>query len=893
MQDHTTGSSTSLSDIFVGDSEMAALMRAHDWAATPLGPPQSWPDALKVALRILLTSRFEMWLGWGPQVHFFYNDAYRPTLGLKHPKSLGMPTRELWAEIWDDVKGRIEAVYQRGESTWDRALLLILERAGYPEETYHTFSYSPLLGDDGRVQGLFCAVSEETDRVISERRLAVLGELSRALTLADSRSAVIDASTQVLSRATHDLPFSLVYRFGPDGEAHLACGAGLPGGAPPPPAIAAVQAKWDPARILAGEPAYRVSLEGARDLPLGAWDRPAREALVVPLARPGSAGALGFLVCGLNPYRPLDDDYTAFAHLLAGQIAASFASAEEAERRSAERDRLRRLFTQAPSFFCVLDGPEHRFQLVNESYRALVGQRDLDGRTVAEALPEVAEQGFIALLDQVFRTREPYVGRSVEVKLRHGPAALATRYVDFVYQPIVDDAGACSGIFVDGSDVTDKVEAERNLKALNAQLETRIAERTRDLEEAMRRLQAESQERQAAEATLRQAQKMEAVGQLTGGIAHDFNNLLQGIMGSLDILKVRLQLGKLESLESLIHGAMTSAERAAALTHRLLAFSRRQPLDPRPVKANQLIAAMEDLLRRTMGENIRVELVLAGGLWPTLCDAHQLESALLNLCINARDAMPDGGVLTLETSNAWLDDEYTMQQENLKPGQYVCISVSDTGVGMGPDVLARAFDPFFTTKPLGQGTGLGLSMIYGFAKQSEGHARLYSEPGHGTTAKLYLPRHHGEAAAPEPLPQVGEEHQSMRGEVVLVVEDEAMVRSLIIDVLFSLGYRTLEAADGAAAMRIIESKQRIDLLVTDVGLPVLNGRQLYDAAVSTRPELKVLFITGYAENATLANGMLSPGMEMMTKPFTMEKLARRISRILGDEQVVPGANPGR
>jgi CheY-like chemotaxis protein len=268
-----------------------------------------------------------------------------------------------------------------------------------------------------------------------------------------------------------------------------------------------------------------------------------------------------------------------------------------------------------------------------------------------------------------------------------------------------------------------------------------------------------------------------------------------------------------------------------------------------------------------------------------LCDPHQLESALLNLCINARDAMPDGGQLTIETSNAWLDEEYAAQQSDVRPGQYVCISVSDSGVGMTPDVLSMAFDPFFTTKPTGQGTGLGLSMIYGFAKQSSGHTKLYSEPGHGTTAKLYLPRHHGDATNAEPLPELGEQHQSMRGEVVLVVEDEAVVRSLVLDVLFALGYRTLEAADGAVAMRILESNQRIDLLVTDVGLPVLNGRQVYDAALRTRPDLKVLFMTGYAENATFGNGLLAPGMEMITKPFTMEKLARRISRILEEGQV--------
>ncbi|MDB5911779.1 MAG: hybrid sensor histidine kinase/response regulator [Ramlibacter sp.] len=872
---------------------MATLMRGHDWSATPLGPPENWPDALKVALRILLTSRFEMWLGWGPQVHFFYNDAYRPTLGVKHPRALGMPTRELWSEIWDSVEGRVRAVYERGESTWDRALLLLLERSGYPEETYHTFSYSPLLGDGGKVQGLFCAVTEETGRVISERRLAALRQLSAALAQASTRSAVLEGARTALGQAGRDFTFALVYQFDADGDAELLACTGMAAGTHLSPARQSAGGLWQSQRVHAGQGLYCVDIGNEEGVPSGVWDRPATQAAVVPLQR-RSDQALGFLVCGINPYLRFDKDYTAFLHLVAGQIATSLAKAEEAERRNAERDRLRLLFQQAPSFFCVLDGPEHRFQLINESYRALVGHRELEGRTVAEALPEVAGQGFVELLDRVYRTRTPYVGRSAEVKLQQGAGGpLSTRYVDFVYQPIVEASGACSGIFVDGSDVTDKVEAENELRVLNAELEARIATRTRDLEDAMQRLHTESRERQQVEDTLRQAQKMEAVGQLTGGIAHDFNNLLQGITGSLDLLKVRLQLGKLDNIERLVTAAMGSAERAAALTHRLLAFSRRQPLDPQPVRANQLISPMEELVRRTIGENIRVELVLAAGLWVTSCDPHQLESALLNLCINARDAMPEGGVLTIETSNAWLDDEYAKHEGELKPGQYVCISVSDTGVGMTPDIVSKAFDPFFTTKPVGQGTGLGLSMIYGFAKQSCGHVKLYSEPGRGTTVKLFLPRHHGDAPAAEPLPQLREEHESMRGEVVLVVEDDAVVRSLVIDVLFSLGYRTLEAADGAAAMRILQTPQRIDLLVTDIGLPVMNGRQLHEAAARTRPGLRVLFMTGYAENAALASGLLSPGMEVMTKPFTMERIARKISQMLDAAQVGRTMNEDR
>lgn len=390
-------------------------------------------------------------------------------------------------------------------------------------------------------------------------------------------------------------------------------------------------------------------------------------------------------------------------------------------------------------------------------------------------------------------------------------------------------------------------------------------------------------EYRATEEALRQSQKMEAVGQLTGGIAHDFNNLLQGITGSLDIMENRLAQGRTDDLVRWLGGAKTSAARAAALTHRLLAFSRRQPLDPRPVRANPLIGSMEDMLRRTLSEAVELELVLAGGLWATRCDPNQLESAILNLAINARDAMPGGGKLVIETCNAHLDTAYAAKQRDVRPGQYVCICVTDTGVGMSKATIARAFEPFFTTKPIGQGTGLGLSMIYGFARQSEGYVRIYSEEGQGTTVKLYLPRYRGEEEPDEIAPRAMDAVPADRGEVVLVVEDEAVVRGLIVEVLGELGYRAIEAADGIKGLEMLQSKRRIDLLVTDIGLPGLNGRQMTDAARVLRPDLKVLFMTGYAENAALASGFLEPGMSMITKPFAMDILAGRIREIIEGE----------
>jgi PAS domain S-box-containing protein len=382
-----------------------------------------------------------------------------------------------------------------------------------------------------------------------------------------------------------------------------------------------------------------------------------------------------------------------------------------------------------------------------------------------------------------------------------------------------------------------------------------------------------------AEEALRQAQKMEAVGQLTGGLAHDFNNLLSGISGSFEMIGARLSQGRTHDVERYLSAGQGAARRAAALTHRLLAFSRRQTLSPKPVVINRLMAELVDLVRRTVGPSIAVETVAAGGLWPTLVDSNQLENALLNLCINARDAMPDGGKITIETGNKWLDRR-SANERGMDPGQYVTVCVSDNGVGMDKAIQDRVFDPFFTTKPIGEGTGLGLSMVYGFARQSHGHVRIYSEVGQGTMVCIYLPRHFGEEeieAAEETL----QAPQPSAGETVLVVDDEPTIRMLIIDALGELGYACAEAADGPAGLKILQSGARIDLLITDVGLPGgLNGRQVADAARALRPDLKVLFITGYAENAVLNHGHIQHGMEVLTKPFAVAELAGRVDRML-------------
>lgn len=387
-------------------------------------------------------------------------------------------------------------------------------------------------------------------------------------------------------------------------------------------------------------------------------------------------------------------------------------------------------------------------------------------------------------------------------------------------------------------------------------------------------------EKRATEEQLRQSQKMEAVGQLTGGLAHDFNNLLTGISGSLEMIQVRVAQGRAAELDRYLTAAQGAVQRAAALTHRLLAFSRRQTLDPKPTNANRLIGGLEELIRRTVGPGVFVEVIGAGGLWPILADPSQLENAVLNLCINARDAMPDGGKLTVETANISLIG-FAARQQDLPDGEYVSVCVSDTGTGMTPDIIAKAFDPFFTTKPLGEGTGLGLSMIYGFARQSGGQVSVSSEVGQGTTMCLYLPRHAEDALIEEEplvsplLEPTGE------GEVVLVIDDEPTIRMLIAEVLAEAGYAVIEAADGPAGLKVLESNARIDLLITDVGLPGgMNGRQVADAARVSRPDLKVLFITGYAENAVIGSERMETGMYVLTKPFQIDVLDARIREII-------------
>jgi signal transduction histidine kinase len=431
--------------------------------------------------------------------------------------------------------------------------------------------------------------------------------------------------------------------------------------------------------------------------------------------------------------------------------------------------------------------------------------------------------------------------------------------------------------------------AQNALAGTNAELaraNAELAARARDLATANESLREQIEQRERIEEALRQSQKMEAIGQLTGGVAHDFNNLLQVITGNLERLQLwakRKDTGD-EEFKRASGSAMMGAQRAASLTQRLLAFSRRQPLESKPIDLNKLVSSMSDLLLRTLGETIRIETVLAGGLWRVLADENQLENAILNLAVNARDAMRAGGKLTIETANAHLDEAYAREEDDVSAGQYVLLSVSDTGSGMTKETLARVFEPFFTTKDLGHGTGLGLSMVYGFVKQTGGHIKLYSEVGEGTTVKLYLPR-----SLSEDLVERRAESRTVpagNGETILVVEDEEGVRALTVETLRDLGYTVLQAPDGQAALRLLEDATNVRLLFTDVGLPGgMNGRQLADEVQRRFPGLKVLFTTGYARNAIVHQGRLDPGVELITKPFSRNELAHKIRMMLDVRRV--------
>jgi PAS domain S-box-containing protein len=809
---------------------MGALMRAYDWSASPLGEPQSWPQSLRTAVRILLNTNHPMFIWWGEEFIQFYNDAYRQTMGSeRHPSALGQGGRECWAEIWHIIGPQIEQAMSGGGATWHENQLVPVTRHGRLEQVYWTYGYSPIDEDDGIGGVLVVCRDVTTDYLASVALREREAELARVQQIGRIGGLEVDLRTGFRNRRSPE--YLLIHGLPPDvaNESHE---------------------DW----------VRRIHPE----------DREATEKKF----RDAVAGKVHEYSVQYRIIRPSDGE-------------TRWISVKSTIERDQQGKALRLVGAHTDVTEQVL--AEQAVRQSEERYRKLVDQLAELNATLAQRVEEKTRerdriwnvsQDLLVVSDRngVWRTVNPAWTRT----LGWSEAELLNRTSEWLEHP--DDGGITQAQVkkLGASETTVKFESRFRHKDGSYRWLSWTGVSDKDHNYAVARdvtaEKAAAERLKATEEALRQSQKMEAVGQLTGGIAHDFNNLLTGIVGSLDLLQTRLNQGRTDNVARYIDAATTSANRAAALTHRLLAFARRQPLIPKSVDANQLVVSLEDLLRRTIGEAIDLEIVASDDLWCTLCDPNQLESALLNLAINARDAMPDGGKLTIVTANARLDS-VTAGTPALLPGDYICIAVTDTGVGMSAEVAARAFDPFFTTKPIGQGTGLGLSMIYGFARQSNGHVTIESKIGRGTSVKLYLPRHHGDLAAQRASAARATEHAAS-GETVLVVEDEPVVRGVILELLGEQGYRTLEAVDGPSGLRILRSPERIDLLVTDVGLPGMNGRQLADQARESRPDLKILFITGYAESVAISDGFLQPGMEMITKPFDLDNLSRRIRSMI-------------
>jgi PAS domain S-box-containing protein len=925
-------------DFLAGGGEMGALTRAHPWSASPLDKPETWPQSLRTAVRILLNTNHPMFIWWGPELIQFYNDAYRQTMGPeRHPSALGQGGRECWAEIWDIIGPQIEQVMSGGGATWHENQLVPVTRHGRLEQVYWTYGYSPIDEDDG-IGGVLVVCRDVTrDYLASVALREREAELARVQQIGQVGGLEVDLRTGFRNRRSpeylqiHGLPpdaaneshedwvrrlhpedreatekkfrnavagrirdYTVQYRIirPSDGEVRWISVKSTIERDENGRAIRLVGAHTDVTDQVMAEQALRQSEEEFRTL---------AEAVPHHVWTARADGLLNWFnprvyeYAGASPGELDGEKWGKIVHPedLSGAVAAwtraiGSAEAYEIEFRLRRADGAYRWFLARAVPACNEQGEIIRWIGTNtdvHDQKLIAGKLAELNATLAQRVEEKTRerdriwnvsQDLLVVADRngVWRTVNPAWTRT----LGWSEAELLNRTSEWLEHP--DDGGITRAQVRKLGEAETTVRFESRFRHKDGSYRWLSWTGVSDVDHnyaVARDITAEkaaAERLKATEEALLQSQKMEAVGQLTGGIAHDFNNLLTGIVGSLDLLQTRLNQGRTENVARYINAAMTSANRAAALTHRLLAFARRQPLIPKSVDANQLVVSLEDLLRRTIGETIDLAILASDDLWGTLCDPNQLESALLNLAINARDAMPDGGKLTISTANARLDG-VTADTPALVPGDYIRIDVTDTGVGMSAEVAARAFDPFFTTKPIGQGTGLGLSMIYGFARQSNGHVTIDSKIKQGTSVRLYLPRHDGDAATEHESAVRAAEHAAT-GETVLVVEDEPVVRAVILEMLQEQGYRTLEAVDGPAGLRILRNRERIDLLVTDVGLPGMNGRQLADQARETRPDLKILFITGYAESAAIAAGFLQPGMEMITKPFDLDNLSQRI-----------------
>ncbi|RON69179.1 PAS domain-containing sensor histidine kinase [Pseudomonas fluorescens] len=830
-----------------------ALIARTDWSNSPLGASSTWPQSLRTAVDIVLHSPMPMLLLWGPQLTQIYNNGFALLAGSKHPYAFGQPAHQTWPELRDFTDPIYRAVLQGQVRTYSERRFT-LQRDGKEADFWLDLTYSPIRDETAQVAGILVTAIETNER----RRIAL--ELQQR----SDESLRVQRETEErlqLALAATDAVGTWDWDIGEDrfiADAHFAQLHGI-----------------DPAQ--AGQLPISDYLQGVHP-----EDRALIARSIKHCITHGTEYAEEYRLLQANGElrwvfargRCYKDHHGRPVRFLGAALDLTERKSTEQALRQSQTE-LQLIINAMPILISYVDC-EERFRLNNAAYLDWYGltPQELYGRTIREVIGEEA-----------YFLRAPYIaealaGRPCSFSLYTPHRDGSSRHALMNYLPRYGADGSVNGFYIFVIDESERKKTEEALRNLNETLEERVTARTEQLAQANQRLQNEMFERERAEDALRHAQKMEAVGQLTGGIAHDFNNMLTGIIGSLDLMQRYIANGRADEIGRFTEAAVASANRAAALTHRLLAFSRRQSLDRKQLNVNELIHSLEDLIRRTKGDPIELTLRLADDVWPVNTDVSQLENALLNLVINARDAMPEGGELLIETANVYLDGSDITTLEPVKAGDYLMLAVSDNGTGMTPSVRAKAFDPFFTTKPIGQGTGLGLSMIYGFAQQSGGHVSLDSLPGQGTCVRLYLPRMAGlETQTPsvESLPPTA---AATTGETVVVVEDDPAVRMLVLDLLKSLGYQAHEAEDAKTALPLLESDLRVDLLVTDVGLPGMNGRQLAEIARQQRPGLKVLFMTGYAQKAAERQGFLEDGMDMVAKPFSMELLASKIRMMI-------------
>ncbi len=855
-----------------------AEIAAHDWAATPLGPIDSWPVSLRSLLGMMLSCPTPMFLAWGPELRCFYNDAYRPLLGVRLAGSLGERFDVVWANIWDELIPLVDRTLAGGNVT-ATDMQLDLARTGEPEESWWSFTYSPAFDDAGRIAGLLCVTGETTARVLAERDRAAADERLQ-LALSAGRNIGAWDWDVVADIVRADSRFALLYGVDP---------AVAEAGAP----IATFFANIHPDDL----PDVQVAIEQA-------MDRTGNGTLVAEyrlVSADGSCrwvsaqGRCTFDAAGRAVRFPgvsfdIDDRKQAELAALSAKAEREFVLQLSARQRAAtDPEAIMRFTARALGEWLQI----HR---VGFARIAASRVRYMGGWNDGGLPPLIGDHTldrFGARNNALLRAGRTIVSDRFDADAAFEPELVATYSArSGICVPLRRD-GRLEGLLIVGHGDPRRwmpgeialVQEVAEISWVTVQradallrLEAKVGRQDAQLERVATELHNASSARAAAETQVRQLQKMEAVGQLTGGIAHDFNNMLAVVIGGLDMIDRRLATGR-HDVDRYVEAAREGATRAAALTQRLLAFSRQSPLSPEPVEGNRLVTDLTDLLTRTLGERIAVETVLSAGLWRAEADRGQLENAIVNLAVNARDAMEGGGKLTIETANAHVGDDYA-READMAAGQYVLIAVTDTGTGMASDVLAKAFDPFFTTKPVGRGTGLGLSQVFGFVRQSRGHVRIYSEVGVGTTVRLYLPRFYGEQPTPTPRAALQPIRRGSPEEMVLVVEDEPRVRSFSTEVLRDLGYGVLHASNGPEALDLLAQGVRVTLLFTDVVMPGMTGRELADRALAMRPDLRVLYTTGYTRNAVVHNGVLDPGTRLLPKPFGVDELARKVREAL-------------